>query len=89
MNSLQELWCSTKTNSTNDEHIPGSGHWGLCKKENCPSLKGKYICIVKFDNNHYIMFFILTLFGQFLCAKTKKKKIEEKNFNERLRVKTQ
>ena len=39
----QELWCSTKTNSTNDEHVGGLGHWGICKKQNCLSIKGMYL----------------------------------------------
>ena len=36
----QETWCSTKTNSSNDEHV-GLGHWGICKEQNCPSFEGK------------------------------------------------
>ena len=38
----QELWCSTRTNSTNDKHVGGLGYWGLCKKQNCPNFKGTY-----------------------------------------------
>ena len=32
-------WCSTKTNSSTYEHIPGNSNWGLCKDANCANPK--------------------------------------------------
>ena len=34
-NLNNQLWCSTKTNSSTYEHINGSQYWGICKDSTC------------------------------------------------------
>ena len=31
------MWCSTKTDPNTMKHIGGSGFWGFCTNENCPT----------------------------------------------------
>ena len=33
------MWCSTKTDPNTMKHIGGSGFWGFCTNENCPTEK--------------------------------------------------
>ena len=34
-NTRNQLWCSTKTNSSTYEHIPGVSNWGICTDSTC------------------------------------------------------
>ena len=34
------LMCSTKTNSSTNIHIDGSGYFGICDEKHCPKMKG-------------------------------------------------
>ena len=31
------MWCSTKTDPNTMKHVGGSGFWGFCTNENCPT----------------------------------------------------
>ena len=33
------MWCSTKTDPNTKKHVGGSGFWGFCTNENCPTEK--------------------------------------------------
>ena len=37
------MWCSTRTNPLNDQHINGHGYWGFCNEITCPKVKGKHL----------------------------------------------
>ena len=41
-----QIWCSTKTNSSTYEHIDWSQHWGICPDSNCVKPK----CTTKIGN---------------------------------------
>ena len=32
-----KMWCSTKTDPNTKKHVGGSGFWGFCTNENCPT----------------------------------------------------
>ena len=32
-----KMWCSTKTDPNTMKHVGGSGFWGFCTNENCPT----------------------------------------------------
>ena len=33
-----KFWCSTKTNSSTSEHVPGNNFWGFCEEKLCPGI---------------------------------------------------
>ena len=33
-----KFWCSTKTNSSTSEHVPGNNFWGFCEEKLCSGI---------------------------------------------------